>query len=61
MTEERVIEMIDEYLLEPNSIVNEWVEGLLICRTSLVERLIPFSETKKAKELWGKVWVYTKC
>jgi Zn finger protein HypA/HybF involved in hydrogenase expression len=37
MTSKRVIEMIDEYLLEPNSIQSEWVEALKLCRRVLID------------------------
>ena len=36
MTRQRVIEMIDEYLLEPHSIDSEWVEAMKICRQALL-------------------------
>lgn len=35
MTKERAIAMIDEYLLEPNSIDAEWVEILRMSRDAL--------------------------
>lgn len=35
MNIERAIEMIDEYLLEPNNISREWVECLTLCRKKL--------------------------
>ena len=35
MKNERIIEMIDEYLTEPHSINREWVEALTICRQAL--------------------------
>lgn len=35
MTKERAIAMIDEYLLEPNSIDAEWVEILKMSRDAL--------------------------
>ena len=31
----KAIEMIDEYLLEPNNISKDWIEVLQMCRTSL--------------------------
>lgn len=37
MDKERAIAMIDEYLLEPNSIDAEWVECLMLCRAALKE------------------------
>lgn len=37
MTTEKVIQMIDEYLLEPNSIHKDWVEALQMCKKALVE------------------------
>ena len=40
MTTEKAIKMIDEYLLEPNSIAKEWVEVLLLCKKAL-EKQIP--------------------
>ena len=36
MTRNKVIQMIDEYLLEPHSIDSEWVEALRICRKALL-------------------------
>lgn len=39
MTIEKAIEMIDDYLMEPNSINNDWVEVLKMCRAALIERL----------------------
>ena len=35
MTTEKAIKMIDEYLLEPNSIHKDWVECLRLCRQAL--------------------------
>ena len=37
MTNEKVIEMIDEYLSEPNSIHRDWIQALIICKQALVE------------------------
>ena len=37
MTKEKAIEMIDEYLSEPNNIRPEWIECLLFCRQALLE------------------------
>ena len=37
MTTEKSIEMIDEYLLEPNNINKEWVECLQLCKQALAE------------------------
>ena len=37
MTTEKAIKMIDEYLLEPNSIHRDWVECLQLCREALVK------------------------
>lgn len=37
MTKEKAIEMINEYLLEPNSIDKNWVEVLKMCKNALVE------------------------
>ena len=36
MTRQQVVEMIDEYLLEPHSIDSKWVEALKICRKALL-------------------------
>ena len=47
MTTEKAIKMIDEYLLEPNSIHKDWVECLRLCRQAL-EKQIP-----KHFELWN--------
>lgn len=38
MTKERAIAMIDEYLLEPNSIDAEWVEILRMSKEALREQ-----------------------
>ena len=38
MNIEKAIEMIDEYLLEPNNISREWVECMRICRRVLAEK-----------------------
>ena len=38
MDEKRIIEMIDEYIAEPNCISREWVEALTVCRAILVEK-----------------------
>ena len=43
MDKEKSIEMIDEYLLEPNNINKEWVECLQMCRQAL-EKLTPISD-----------------
>ena len=37
MTTNKAIEMIDEYLLEPNSIAKEWIECLRLCKQALLE------------------------
>lgn len=37
MKKAKVIQMIDEYLLEPHSIDSEWVEALKLCRKVLIE------------------------
>lgn len=39
MTIEKAIEMIDEYLLEPNNISREWVACLKLCRHLLKKEL----------------------
>ena len=36
MNAEKAIQMIDDYLLEPNNIAKEWVELLNLCRQALV-------------------------
>lgn len=36
MTIEKAIEMIDEYLMEPNSIHQDWVDLLVMCRRALL-------------------------
>ena len=38
MTTEKAVEMIDEYLLEPNNIDKAWVEALELCKQALQER-----------------------
>jgi hypothetical protein len=35
--ERRIIQMIDEYLTEPHSISNEWVQALLVCKQALID------------------------
>jgi hypothetical protein len=37
MTTEKAIEMIDEYLLEPNNIDKAWVEVLEMCKKALLD------------------------
>jgi hypothetical protein len=37
MTTEKAIEMIDEYLLEPNDIDKAWVEVLEMCKKALLD------------------------
>lgn len=44
MTTEKAIEMIDEYLLEPNNIDKMWVEALGLCRDALVENIFQKTE-----------------
>lgn len=39
MTVEKAIEMIDDYLMEPNSINGDWVKVLKMCRAALEEKL----------------------
>ena len=39
MNIERAIEMIDEYILEPNNISKEWVECMRLCRQVLKKEL----------------------
>lgn len=38
MDVKKAIEMIDEYLLEPNNIHKDWVEILKLCRRLLLEK-----------------------
>ena len=38
MTIEKAIDMIDEYLLEPNNIDKDWVEALTLCREALISK-----------------------
>ena len=38
VTSEKAIEMINEYIAEPNSINKDWVEALSLCKTALSER-----------------------
>lgn len=38
MTTEKAIEMIDEYLLEPNSIAKDWIECLRLCKQALLDK-----------------------
>lgn len=51
MTVKKAIQMIDEYLLEPNSIHKEWVEILLMCRKALADA--DFKEAE-INELWAE-------
>lgn len=37
MTIEKALEMIDEYLLEPNSIHRDWIDILNMCKEALVK------------------------
>ena len=37
MTNEKIIQMIDEHLEEPHSISQEWVDALETCRQALIE------------------------
>ena len=37
MTTEKAIKMIDEYLVEPNNINQEWVEVLEMCKEALIK------------------------
>ena len=41
---EKAIEMIDEYLLEPNSISKEWIECMRLCKQAILD-----SESQKAE------------
>lgn len=53
MTIEKAIEMIEEYLLEPNNINKEWVECLQMCKQALVEndqQKAEIERLQKAKE-----------
>ena len=36
MTIEKAIEMITEYISEPNNINKEWVECLILCKKALI-------------------------
>ena len=53
----KAIEMIDEYLLEPNNIQKDWVEVLKICRCLLVENKnrdnTVYGGTGKSNECWS--------
>ena len=52
MTNERILEMIDEYLTEPHNINKEWVEALLVIKNILIEEepKISDNDIMKAKE-----------
>ena len=51
MNTNKAIKMIDEYLLEPNSIHPEWVKCLQLCKQALK----PHSNIIRAKRKgWGK-------
>lgn len=39
MSIEQAIELIDEYLLEPNNICREWIECLTLCRWLLAKEI----------------------
>ena len=65
MDKEKAIEMIDEYLLEPNNINKEWVECLQLCKQAL-EKLTSMSdmtdnEIIEALENCGNVGECQKC
>lgn len=38
MNTNKAVEMIDEYLLEPNSIAKDWIECLRLCRQALLDK-----------------------
>ena len=44
MTRQRVIKMIKEYLLEPNSIDEKWVEALRICKEDVYAAMMRESD-----------------
>ena len=52
MTIKQAIEMIDDYLLEPNSIAKEWVEVLRMCRKAL--RDLDKGDDKNAGDTYPK-------
>ena len=45
MDYKKYIQMIDEYIQEPNNINREWVECLTVCRSCL-ERMLPKKQSK---------------
>ena len=47
MTNNRIIEMINEYLEEPHSIDKEWVEALLICKKAILDNDIQKAEIER--------------
>ena len=44
ITTEKAIEMIDEYLLEPNSISKDWIKCMQLCKQAILD-----SESQKAE------------
>ena len=57
MTAKKVIEMIDEYLLEPNNISKEWVECLQVCRQVVIEQN-KIVKCRKCKYSTGEESIY---
>lgn len=62
MTANKAIEMIDEYLLEPNCIHKDWVECLRLCRKVLEKQMkkkpirrnpICYAKSKDGEELYS--------
>lgn len=59
MTAKKVIEMIDEYLLEPNNISKEWVECLQVCRQAVIEQS-KIVKCRKCKYSTGEESIYCR-
>lgn len=51
----KCIQMIDEYLLEPNNINRDWVECLTVYRGCL-ERMRPKKPIEK-QDIFGDTWI----
>ena len=51
MTDNKIIELIDDYLTEPHNISKEWVEALVVCRQALIDREKQKAEIERLKGL----------
>jgi hypothetical protein len=52
MTTKKAIEMIDEYLLEPNNIDKMWVEVLELCKEALMKVNSQQTEIERLKNAY---------